>query len=223
VAKEFSQDEINRLLSAITPPPHAPKESAPSRERGIRKSEDLIIEEDVSGSLDHDGQVHIKGRVLPGSRIRVTGILTVSRGITGGEIQCGGDLYSPFIEMSRIVCGKDILVTSHILNSRVRCAGGVYCSKGSVICGGSCRAFYTIQADVMGDRFGSRTEVQLIKSDPELKIPWRSPGREDPYMLKIVALKKLWKDTLLTLYDRSVYPDRDYDGPVFLDARKEAG
>ncbi len=215
MAKELSQDEINRLLSAIPP-------SSPAPGSAHTKPDSLVIEEDISGRLEHLGQVHIKGRVLPGSRIRVRGILTVSRGITGGEIHCSGDLYTPFIEMSRVVCLGDILVTSHILNGRIRCAGGVYCSRHSVICGGSCRAYYTVQADVLGDSFGSRTEIQLIKSDPELKRPWRPPEKGDPHMLKIVALKKLWRDTLITLYDRSVCPDRDYDGPVVLGIPGEA-
>ena len=188
-----------------------------------KKADFLTVEEDLSGELVHNGSVIIRGRILPGSKIRVSGYLNAIGGMLGADVYCGQGLSTPFIEMSSVISQDDILVTSHILSSRVKCGGGIYCSSGSFIRGGRCLAFNTIQADVFGDSFGAVTDLKLVKSDPQISTVWNPMAKSDPHIMKMVALKKLWQGVQLTLYDRTVHSAKDYEGPVFLKSPGEGG
>ena len=219
MAPEIPQEDIDKLLSAITPRNNKQK---PLIEHPV-SPDILTINEDLQGELIHDGTVIIRGRAFPGSRIEVTGNITVTGGVTGGEIIAGQGIITPFFEMSSVICQGDLLVTSHLLNCTVCCGGGIYCSAGSTIRGGNYSAYYTIQADYIGHPFEINTKLELIKSNSNLTNSFNPELKGDPYLYNLVALKKVWPETIMGIYGHFYSPVEKIDGPFIVDSSMIGG
>ena len=99
---------------------------------------DLVLKE---RNLDFPGLVRIEGAVTKGHKVRarcmqaeslepgceidVERNLLVKGGAMGARIKLGGSLVARFVRDCQIVCQKDAVIESEIVNSTLRCGGGV--------------------------------------------------------------------------------------------------
>ena len=143
--------------------------------------------DNTTGDIDFDGNVHVKGNVIAGFKIKATGNVRVDGVVEGAEITAGGDIIlgkgiqgmnkgvliadgniaATFVENAVIKAGRDIDANA-ILHSKVS-AGGVitiHGKKGFVV-GGSIRSAGGIEAKVIGSEMGTSTVVG-VGNDPEL-------------------------------------------------------
>lgn len=153
-------------------------------------SPDFYLEGDVdfeSGHIEFAGPVEITGNLLAEFRIisnadvivgktvsgsiRTKGNLLVKEGIIGDEnekIAVGGDLNCEFISgVPRLQTGGAVIVTKHIINSRIITAKTLTCGENIT---GDCRinAFLGVTCGELGSDQGSRSTIE-IGSNQDLK------------------------------------------------------
>lgn len=142
-----------------------------------------------TGDVDFDGNVHIKGNVLAGFKVRASGNVVVDGVVEGAEITAGGDIIlqrgiqgmnkgvltaggniaSKFIENATVKSGKDI-DTDAIMHSKVTSRGNIEVhGKNGYLIGGYVRAGNLITAKTIGSDMGTNTIVG-VGSDPELAM-----------------------------------------------------
>lgn len=155
-------------------------------------SDEYEISADVdtaTGDIDFDGNVHIKGNVLAGFKVKASGNVVVDgvvegaeitaggniilqRGIQGmnkGVLTAGGNIASNFIENARVIAGKDI-DTDAIMHSKVTARGNIEIhGRNGYLIGGFVRAGNLISAKTIGSDMGTNTIIG-VGSDPELLI-----------------------------------------------------
>lgn len=155
-------------------------------------SDEYEIPSDVdttTGDIDFDGNVHIKGNVLAGFKVKASGNVVVDgvvegaeitaggnivlqRGIQGmnkGVLTAGGNIASNFIENARVIAGKDI-DTDAIMHSKVTARGNIEVhGRNGYLIGGFVRAGNLITAKTIGSEMGTNTIIG-VGSDPELVI-----------------------------------------------------
>ena len=155
-------------------------------------SDEYEISADVdtaTGDVDFDGNVHIKGNVLAGFKVKASGNVVVDgvvegaeitaggniilqRGIQGmnkGVLTAGGNIASNFIENARVIAGKDI-DTDAIMHSKVTARGNIEIhGRNGYLIGGFVRAGNLISAKTIGSDMGTNTIIG-VGSDPELLI-----------------------------------------------------
>lgn len=99
----------------------------------------------ATGNINFDGLVQVSGAILPGfrvkasglvarlierdTRIEVTGDLTVTEGIIGSEVKAAGAIKCGYIRGSRLVAEGDVTVHVEILDSYVSSLGTVVVSR----------------------------------------------------------------------------------------------
>ncbi|MGE4276110.1 MAG: DUF342 domain-containing protein [Lawsonibacter sp.] len=134
---------------------------------------------DIStGNLQVNGNLVIRGMVLPGFALKAAGNIEVEgtvadatikaggdvklhSGITGGKVHCGGDFACKYIENSQIFAVRDINAES-IVNSDVKCGKSIVISGAiAKIIGGSCIAGENIEAHCIGSRANIKTKLEL--------------------------------------------------------------
>lgn len=142
----------------------------------------------VVENVRFDGPVEIKGSIDAGCIVECTGDLVVQGAIRGGNILVGGDLTvkngiittkdgnirckgtisCEFIENSKIVCSKNIVVKKVVLNSTIFCGGSLIADamQGRVTGGRIC-VDQRVECAAMGSEQGVRTEVDVGRD-------WRS-------------------------------------------------
>lgn len=131
-----------------------------------------------TGNLQVNGNLYIRGAVLPGfvleaagkievegtvvnAAIKAGGDVKLHSGITGGLVHCGGDLACKYIENSRIFAVRNINAES-IVNSEVKCGKSIIVSGPiAKIMGGSCIAGENIEAGCIGSRANLKTKLEL--------------------------------------------------------------
>lgn len=141
-----------------------------------------LVQGDVDysiGNIDFFGTVIIRGTIKNGFKVKADGDVVVGGNIEGADVECGGDLRvsggivgrsyvkasgtvaALFVENSRILCKKSVLVDRAVLHSmviageRVRVTG-----DPGVIVGGVVRAGKAIDAQTIGSKVGTPTGVQ---------------------------------------------------------------
>lgn len=148
------------------------------------------VEGDVdttTGDIDYNGNVHIKGNVLAGFKVKAAGDVSIdgvvegavieaggkiilNRGIQGmnkGSLTAGGDIVAKFIENATARAGG-YLETDAIMHSKVSARGEVNVhGRNGLITGGIVRAGSTITAKDIGSEMGTTTVVS-VGIDPEL-------------------------------------------------------
>ena len=104
----------------------------------------LDIKEDLNLkglSLEFPGMVRIEGTVNKGHKIRAKSLyvgamepgceveveadLAIRGGAMGARLKVGGSLMARFVRDCQIVCQKDAIIESEIVNSSLKCGGGV--------------------------------------------------------------------------------------------------
>lgn len=157
-------------------------------QREIKIASQLVLPGDVdfaSGNIRFPGDVHVKGGVKTGflvdadddvlieggvenAKIVSRKNITVRSGITGhgkSLISAAGSVTARFIENSVVEAGGDVVVHSHIFNSRV-CAGGwvrVLKGKGAVV-GGEIKAGKGVEVRFIGSDSVRGTTVSVVGS-----------------------------------------------------------
>lgn len=136
------------------------------------------------GNLRVAGNLVIQGAVQPGFVVECAGSLeirgtvenatvkagrniTLSSGITGSKLTCGGDLKCRYIESSEILVRGDLSAGS-IVNSTVTCGKNIKLdSLIAKIIGGSCVAGQNIEVRSVGSQANVHTKLEL-GADPML-------------------------------------------------------
>jgi uncharacterized protein (DUF342 family) len=138
------------------------------------------------GNIDFNGNVTVKGMVLPGFEVKATGHITIMKsvesaqinaggnlkvfgGIIGGlggdnPICCGGSLYAHHLQNALVESQGDVHVVTSCVQSAVYCNGKVLLrgAKG-VIIGGLVNALGGVEAEIIGTEFGTKTEIVVGK------------------------------------------------------------
>lgn len=154
----------------------------------------LIIKGDVGDGYDvrAKGDIMVTGTVGR-SQLTAGGNIIVDGGINGGRhddntvpvsveneeqpafdinnivIRCGGNIWSKFIQNSKVISGNFIIVSDGILNSDVTAMKKVLLKgKRSAIIGGRVRSVEEINATILGSTSGTITHLE-ISVDPMLK------------------------------------------------------
>lgn len=117
------------------------------------------------------GDVEIRGSIAGGSVV-ASGHLQVKNGIQGvgkGTVQCGGNIFTKFIENARVKADGDIIVGEAIMHSHVYAKGSIQVGgRKGVIVGGVTGAGTDITAKIVGSNFSTNTELEA-GVNPELR------------------------------------------------------
>lgn len=112
--------------------------------------------------VEAEGDIHIYG-LVEASFIKAGGNVTISEGISGlkkGSIIAGGDINIGYINQAKIEAENNIIVHNSIMHSQCLAKGHIYCHSGSII-GGVCSAGITIEANEVGNRMDTKTEIAI--------------------------------------------------------------
>ena len=102
---------------------------------------------------------------VEGALLSAEGNITIGNGIKGGGkaiVRSKGQVTTPFIELSTVLCVGDLILKSAIVRSRVKCNGTISFqgTKGRVV-GGQIRARCGIEAYSIGSATGSQTTISF--------------------------------------------------------------
>lgn len=126
---------------------------------------DVIIKGDVTEGFEvrAKGSVTVKGMV-EGATIVAGGPIVIEKGINGmnhGTLESAGNITSKYIENCTVHAGGDVAAES-IINCKVESDGSIEVKgKHGMIVGGSCTAFGSVTATVIGSRAASQTSIVL--------------------------------------------------------------
>lgn len=145
---------------------------------------ELIIQEDASiekGNLKFKNHIIIKGNILRGLEIQCGGNLIVegniesgflkvlgdikAKGInTGhtGTILCNRNIEATFIENTKILCEKNLIIQNSIINSEITTHDSIYLtSHKSKIIGGKIVFFNTLECGIIGNPSQVQTDIYI--------------------------------------------------------------
>lgn len=170
-------------------------------------------------NINFNGNIHIKGDVMSGIAINVSGTIEVDgvvegatliagkniivhQGIHGKEkayIEAGGTITSNFIEEAEVKANGNIQV-DHMVNAKAFskntiCAMG----KNGHILGGEVTAEECIDAIRIGNEFGNKTQVTIDGSDEEKKRVGRIVVRKKAYSGTNVSLNGVTLENVTSL------------------------
>lgn len=135
-----------------------------------------------TGNIDFNGSVYVRGDVENGFTVKATGDVVVTGNIDGGlvyadgnitinggivgqdksVIKCNGDLVARYIDHAQVDVGGDIKVRDTILHSQVNSGRKVILGgRKGIMMGGIVRAEDEIDAQIIGSRMGTITEIEV--------------------------------------------------------------
>lgn len=112
--------------------------------------------------VEAEGDIHIFG-LVEASLIKASGNVTITEGIAGlkkGMIYAGGDVKIGYINQAKVEAENNIIVQNSIMHSNCVAKEHIYCHSGSII-GGVCSAGKTIQANEVGNKMDTKTEISI--------------------------------------------------------------
>ncbi len=142
-----------------------------------------VVESNVdyhTGNIEFNGNIIIKGDVLPGFEVKASGDITVMSnidnaavraerdlivygGIVGDEnivVRCGRDLYCTYLQNATVEVEGDATVHRSAVQSSLSCSGKAYLTAGKgAFIGGSITAARGVEINVAGSASGVRTEI----------------------------------------------------------------
>lgn len=139
-----------------------------------------VVDGDIdasTGNVNFAGALEVRGSVREGYVVKAEGSVIIRQDILGEEVTSGGDIIvmgsivtqnglvaaggsvcAELIKNSVVEAGEDVVVSTGIINSRVRSNGMVACaSGGSRIAGGEITAYRAISAKELGTDDGTST------------------------------------------------------------------
>ncbi len=102
----------------------------------------------VTGHINFDGNVNVKGRVKSGFKVKgndikiieldggivaADGNVRIAGGINKGKIYARGNVYAKFIHNSEVSCMGNVFITKEIVDSGIECAGRCVVENGILI------------------------------------------------------------------------------------------
>ena len=148
------------------------------RKLHVNESQYIQNVDNSTGNIKVLGNAIVHGSVLPGfcveaggnvevhgsvssAKITAGGSIILRSGMTGSELNCGGDLSSRFVENCKLFV-KGSITAEYILNSQIKCGKSLQVvGSHSKILGGSCLAGRDIVARDIGSQADVRTELEL--------------------------------------------------------------
>ena len=158
---------------------------------GDKDTQELIVEPvlEIDGDLDYevgniefDGVVIVKGMILDGfkveakqgveaesvgkAHVKTEGDVVVEQGLVGrdeGLVEAGGNVFAKYVENCRVKAGGNVMVRQAIMHSEVDAEENVIIDgkrRGDII-GGQTRAGNIVQAQKIGAKLASKTEVDV--------------------------------------------------------------
>lgn len=112
--------------------------------------------------VEAEGDIHIYGLVEAGF-IKAAGNVTITEGIAGlkkGTIYAGGDVKIGYINQAKVEAENNIIVQNSMMHSHCVAKEHIYCHSGSII-GGVCSAGISIQANEVGNKMDTKTEISI--------------------------------------------------------------
>lgn len=147
----------------------------------IKVDDTFVLNDDVStatGNIKVFGNVVINGNVMPGFNVEADGYIEVTgtvesatlkagnkmalkSGVTGSDLNCGGDIASRFFENCNVLSRGNIKA-EYIVNSNIRCGKnlditGLYAK----LIGGSCVVGGDLTAKIIGTPSCAKTDIEL--------------------------------------------------------------
>ncbi|MCR5607745.1 MAG: FapA family protein [Lachnospiraceae bacterium] len=147
----------------------------------------------LTGNIDCNGDVHVKGSILTGFKVRAGGSVfvdgliegaivdagcnvIVKRGITGnnkGAVTASGDIVAKFIENANVSSDGNITADTIMHSNIFSHSSVIVTSKKGFIVGGKVRAIKEIRCILAGSVMETQTVLQIgrdVASDDELKM-----------------------------------------------------
>lgn len=213
----------------------------------ININETFYVNENVdnsTGNIKVNGNVVIRGMVLPnfsieaGGNVEICGMvesgvikaggnIVLRAGITGSELHCNENLSSRFIENCKVVV-KGNIKAEYILGSDINCGKSIeLVGEVSKIVGGCCVASQNIVARTIGSPAGVETILNIVsnfKCDEIVKQKNEIINQISELENKINSLesiismfKKLESERKLPLDKKSIYEETMYSYKTFKD------
>ena len=140
-----------------------------------------------TGDIEYDGNVQVKGTVKTGFTVKAKGDIEVDgvveaatleaggnviikRGVQGmskGFIKAGGDVCAQFFEGARVEAGGDVTAGSILHSTIVAGEKIIVRGKKGFIVGGVCQCNNYVEANSIGNKMETRTEIK-VGVKPEL-------------------------------------------------------
>ena len=180
-----SQEDANVLVATL-------KGCPASVEHGVLVEQLLSVGSvDMNlGNITYDGSVHIEGDVLAGMKVHVSGDITVTGTVEGGELEAGGFIAvgggilahaqvqaagavsARFVENSRVHAGTVIAIEDMALQSELQALNQILVGekapeRGRLV-GGTARSMMQIRTPWLGADASGITTVQ-VGVNPELE------------------------------------------------------
>ena len=186
-------------------------------------SDEYEVKTDVdttTGDIEYEGNLHIRGNVRAGFKVKASGNITIDgvvegaeliaggdvilqRGIQGmnrGVIRAGGNVVATFIENATVYAGYD-LEADAVLHSKVTVGRNIDIhGKNGYLIGGSARAGALISAKIIGSSMETTT-VLSVGTNPEqvekvnaLKQQIVESAKDKQKMTQIVELLRKKQD-----------------------------
>ncbi|NLW56910.1 MAG: DUF342 domain-containing protein [Firmicutes bacterium] len=135
-----------------------------------------------TGNIDFVGSVHIRGDVENGFTVKAAGDVVISGNVEGGFIYADGDitinggiigqdksvisakgnLYARYIDHAKVNVEGEIKVRDAILHSYINCGRKITLgTRKGLVLGGVVRAGESIDAQFLGSKMGTQTEVEV--------------------------------------------------------------
>ena len=152
----------------------------------------LEIKSDVdltTGDVEFNGDVVVHGSVISGSRIKVTGNLTImgnvegahiiadgditlSSGMQGGGrgcVECKGDVYGKFFEQAKLRVGGTLHAAS-MMNCDCECEGSMYVTgRHGILVGGRTSCQGDVEATIIGNLAEAKTFLNIGVTDQNIQ------------------------------------------------------
>lgn len=173
------------------------------------------------GNLDFTGSLEVKGDIISGFTVKVTGSIHVNGVIEDAEVYAGGDIYAigcagkdkgsisaggsiiiKYAENTSIQAGRDIVVEEYLMNCYTHADGNVLVTKKKGhITGGETSAFHAVAANIIGNIEETKTVISVGFSS-ELKQQFILIDEEQTRNINSLgdinnALKKLNRFTMI--------------------------
>ncbi len=136
--------------------------------------ESMVIKGDVNpslGNIHFDGDVHIVGSALPGSKITAIGDIEVSAGVREAKItSIKGSVNARSSQSSTITAKKDILIEEGVIDSVLTAFRRVSVEGENGIVGGKVTAGVEIKAVNVGSKDARPTELFIINPQVDEKL-----------------------------------------------------
>ena len=181
-----------------------------------------------TGNIDFVGCVHIRGDVENGFTVKAAGDVVISGNVEGGfisaegnitinggiigqdksVINCKGDLYARYIDHAKVNVEGEIKVRDAIIHSYINCGRKVILgTKKGLIMGGVVRAGELIEAQFLGSKMGTQTEVE-VGINPSFRLEMNELEKRLPELERELDMA----EKALTILNRQGYelsPERE--------------